>query len=156
MHDHLVAIACRPSVQIGRQRTLGDQAQRVGSPLAGGRLDAVALFRLPPLLVEAVGRRLECAPHHGAHLGRQPATNHHHPVVIDPGLEMSALVPARVIGCFGVEFPDEDEQLVGGRLNPGRQLGDGVAQAIDLGAGAPRRADRASRAVRNAPDREGL
>ncbi len=66
-----------------------------------------------------------------------------------------------------VEFPDEDQQLVGGRLNPGRQLRYALAQALGVGvyqgAGAPRRRrihininGGAGRAGRNVPDREGL
>ena len=70
MHDHLVAVARRAWVQISCQRALGHQAQRVSPPLAGGGLEAVFhRLGLPSLLVEPVGRRLERAPQHGAHLG---------------------------------------------------------------------------------------
>ncbi len=70
VHDHLVAVARCPWVQIGRQRALRHQTQRVGAPLASGGLKAVfPRLGFSRLLAQAVGRRFQRAPHHGPHLG---------------------------------------------------------------------------------------
>ena len=95
VQHHLVAVARRPAIEIRRQRCLGQQTERVGTPLR--RRDflsqAPGLRPTPSLAEQLVGRRFERALDHGANLGREAAADDDHPVVVDPGREVPVQAP---------------------------------------------------------------
>ena len=74
------------SVEVGLERAFGEQAQRIGPTLLGGDFlfHGLPWRRLFRLLIETLGRRLERPLHDRSQLRRQPGTQHHHPVVVDP------------------------------------------------------------------------
>ena len=57
--------------------------------------------RRPRRLRPGIERRRQRPPQHGAHLRRQPAADHDHPVVVHPGVEGARLVPPPVLRLLG-------------------------------------------------------
>ena len=109
--------------------------------------------RRPRRLRPRIERRLQRPPQHGAHLRRQPAADHDHPVVVHPGVEGARLVPPPVLRLLGraVDPPpradhlldvrggagegDVEQRLLG---RGGRHAGDGAHLRVGDGA-APQR-----------------
>ena len=102
VQHNLVAVAGRPVVQVRGQRRLGQQTERVGSPLCRRHfLDhPFGLRRRLGLAEQPIGRRLERALDDRAYLGRQAAANDDHAVVVDPGRQLPMQVSRLgVCGC---------------------------------------------------------
>jgi hypothetical protein len=85
MQDHLVAVTGGPAIEICTQRALGQEAERIRTTLGRRHLvrDSVARGAIRGFPEHAVGGCLERALDHSTDLGRQPATQDHHPIIVD-------------------------------------------------------------------------
>ena len=174
VHDHLIAVAGRALVEPAGQRRLGHHPQRIRPPLRQRRRHAAGRVicgipgrtvrpRLAPLGVE---RRVQRPPHGGAHLGRQPAAHHHHPVLVHPGRERPRGVPLRVLRRLGraVDPPPRADYLLDVRRGAGQRhveqrllglgrghAGDGAHLRVGDGA-APQRVAQPGQPAQGAGD----
>ena len=153
MHDHLIAVARGPLVQPACQRALGHHAQGICAPLCDGRshrlrrvpnravrrrrlrLPVSARRRSARVRCRGVEGRFQRPPHHRAHLRRQPPADHHHAVVVHPGVERPRLVPLLLLGLLGraVHAPPRADHLLNVRRGAGQ--GDVEQRLLGLGRG---------------------
>ena len=95
-----VAISGRSTIKIGRQGALGNQPERVGSPLSHGNFTGVWI-RSSGISTEPLTRCLERPLHDRSHLRRYTATDDRHPIGVDPHPQLPRLVPAALIPGLG-------------------------------------------------------
>jgi hypothetical protein len=107
MQDDLVAIGSRAATEVGAQRALGEEAKRVGTALGWCHFIVYSIARrgLRDFMEQAFGCRFQCALNDRADLWRQPASNDHHPIVIDVHRHGPGLMPQLCLFC-GLESID--------------------------------------------------
>ena len=90
--DDLIPVVGCAAIEVGSQGALGDETERVGPALAHRDLGLVV-----GVVIEPVGCGFQRALHDRPDLWRQSTTHHQHAIVIDPDLEMPALVTSPVV-----------------------------------------------------------